>query len=542
MACSAIKRRTASAFSASDNGSIAIINNALAKPPSLDSTAAAGAFSVPALDRPRRAFSGLLVQPVVQRASSVAVSLDRLGLGTTLSQIVVLEVAGSNPVSHPSQASLLRLAFFIDGGFMSRGNVGKDQSSQLSRQRSALGPRSSEPIPAVFVKNRVAHPILYRKRLQKIERAKAGDLVAVYADGDREPFGYGVYNPRSEMSVRMLWTTPQLPDDEAWRQKLQAAVDLRRDTLKLDECSNAWRVVHSESDGLSGMMVDRFGDVISAEFFGLGLYQRAELLMPMLAEQIGAKHWIATTSPQFLSQEGCDPLPLQSEGCPGQVVIQEHGTRFRVKFEGGHKTGFFCDQRDNRRKLAEFCAGKSVLDLCCYTGGFSVQAKTLGKADEVIGVDLDESPLEVAKENANLNQARVRFVQADAFAYMREMIRNGRKFDVVVLDPPKLIRSRAEIEEGTRKHFAMNRLAMRLVKPGGLLLSCSCAGLLPDAEFQNLLVAASKATGEDLDANPGGAKPLTLQIIAKTGAAPDHPVISTCLETEYLKAVWMIIH
>jgi 23S rRNA (cytosine1962-C5)-methyltransferase len=225
-------------------------------------------------------------------------------------------------------------------------------------------------------------------------------------------------------------------------------------------------------------------------------------------------------------------------------VITEHGTRFRVHFEGGHKTGFFCDQRDNRKKLSEFCEGKSVLDLCCYTGGFAVQAKTLGKAEEVIGVDLDEDPLKAARENANLNQARARFVQADAFSYMREMIRNGRQFDVVVLDPPKLIRTRLEIEEGTRKHFAMNRLAMRLVKPGGLLLSCSCAGLLPEPEFLQLLIAASRSTGEDLESSsqrPASSKPRTLQIIAKTGAAPDHPVISNCLETEYLKAIWMIV-
>jgi 23S rRNA (cytosine1962-C5)-methyltransferase len=355
--------------------------------------------------------------------------------------------------------------------------------------------------------------------------------------------GYGLYNPRSEMSVRMLWNTPEMPDNSAWSDKLATAVRLRRDILRLESESNAWRVIHAESDGLSGLVVDRFGDVLSAETFGLGMYQRASLLMPMLSEEMGTKHWIVKTSPQFLSQEGCDPPPLKSEGCPSQVVISEHGTRFRVRFEGGHKTGFFCDQRDNRKKLAEFCQGKSVLDLCCYTGGFSVQAKTLGHAEDVTGVDLDEEPLQVARENANLNQARVRFVQADAFSYMREMIRNGRQYDVVILDPPKLIRTRVEIEEGTRKHFAMNRLAMRLVKPGGLLLSCSCAGLLPEPEFIQLLVAASRSTGDDMEGpDPDSrARPRSLQIIAKSGAAPDHPVISNCLETEYLKAVWMIV-
>lgn len=419
----------------------------------------------------------------------------------------------------------------------------KELTSQMVRQRTQLGPRSSQPIPIVHAKTRTLHPILYRKRLARIEDARPGDLVAVYAEGFQSPMGYGLYNPRSEMSVRMLWNAPEMPTDAEWSEKLAAAVALRRDVLKLDASSNAWRVVHAESDGLSGLVIDRFGDVLSAETFGLGMYQRASLLMPMLSEQIGTKHWLVKTSPQFLSQEGCDPPPLMSEGCPSQVIISEHGTRFRVRFEGGHKTGFFCDQRDNRKKLAEFCHGKSVLDLCCYTGGFSVQAKTLGNADEVIGVDLDEEPLVVARENANLNQARVRFVQADAFSYMREMIRNGRQFDVVVLDPPKLIRTRVEIEEGTRKHFAMNRLAMRLVKPGGLLLSCSCAGLLPEPEFIQLLVAASRSTGDDMEGpNPDSrARPRSLQIIAKSGAAPDHPVISSCLETEYLKAVWMIV-
>ena len=422
--------------------------------------------------------------------------------------------------------------------------TGKEQSSQMMRQRTQLGPDASSPIPIVHAKSRTWHPLLYRKRLARIEDARPGDLVAVYAEGQQQPMGYGLFNPRSEMSVRMLWNSPELPTDPDWAEKLRAAVSLRRDMLKLDAASNAWRVIHAESDGLSGLVVDRFGDVLSAETFSLGMYQRASRLMPMLAEQAGTKHWMVRPSPQFLSQEGCEPPPLASDGCPSQVVISEHGTRFRVRFEGGHKTGFFCDQRDNRKKLAEFCEGKTVLDLCCYTGGFAVQAKTLGKAEDVIGVDLDEEPLKLARENANLNQARAKFVQADAFSYMREMIRNGRQFDVVVLDPPKLIRTRLEIEEGTRKHFAMNRLAMRLVKPGGLLLSCSCAGLLPEPEFLQLLISASRASGEDLDAAGIGAvraKPRTLQIIAKTGAAADHPVISSCPETEYLKAIWMIV-
>lgn len=434
-------------------------------------------------------------------------------------------------------------------GERSAGDVGAEgvvraageSGGQLVRQRGQLGPRAAEPIPVVRMKSRSLHPLMYRRRMEDSGGAKAGDLVAVYAEQQSQPFGYGLFNSRSELCVRLLWHGAELPGDEAWRAKLQSAAAMRVETLKLSSQASAWRVVHAESDGLSGLVVDNFAGVLSAEAFSLGMYQRGSLLLPMLAEITGAKHWLLRTSPQFLSQEGCDPPELKSEGCPGNVIIQEYGTRFRVRFDGGHKTGFFCDQRENRRRLADFCAGKTVLDLCCYTGGFSIQSKVLGEAAEVTGVDLDEEPLEVARENANLNQARVRFVQADIFSYMREMLRNGRQFDVVILDPPKLIRSRMEIEDGTRKHFAMNRLAMRLVKPGGLLLSCTCAGLLPESEFLQLLSAAARSPGDEADGGGHVSAPRSFQLIARTGAAPDHPVLSTCPETEYLKAAWMIM-
>jgi 23S rRNA (cytosine1962-C5)-methyltransferase len=236
-----------------------------------------------------------------------------------------------------------------------------------------------------------------------------------------------------------------------------------------------------------------------------------------------------------LSQEGCNPVSRASAELPSQITIEEYGTRFRVRFEEGHKTGFFCDQRENRKRLAEFCAGKDVLDLCCYTGGFAIQAARLGNAAQVTGVDLDHAPLKLAKENANLNQVRVKFAQADVFSYMRDMQNHGRQFDVVVLDPPKLIRTRTEIEEGTRKHFALNRLAMQLVRPGGILLSCSCAGLLQETEFVSLIVAASRRANDD--GGPGR----EIRMLGKSGAAADHPVIGSCLETEYLKAVWMVV-
>ncbi len=412
---------------------------------------------------------------------------------------------------------------------------------ELSRQR-ALAPDPAAPIPAIFVRSPTWHPFLYRKRIERVEKARPGDLAAVYGPDERV-LGYALYNPRSEIAARMVFYGEDLPDDAAWQKKLDDAVDLRHGLLRLQDVTNAYRVVYAEADGLPGLMVDRLSDVLSAEAYTLGMYQRAEAILARLTSALGTQHTVVRPSPQFLSQEGYEPPGFASPELPAEVTVHEYGTRFRVRFAAGHKTGFFCDQRENRRRLADFCEGRTVLDLCCYTGGFAVQAKCLGKAADVTGVDLDEEPLKLARENANLNQARIRFVQDDAFAYMREMLRLSRAYDVVVLDPPKLIRSRAELEEGTRKHFDLNRLAMRLVRPGGLMLSCCCSGLLKEPDFVQLLRQSAYQAGELISAatedasEKHAARPM--QILARTGAAADHPIAAAVPETEYLKAVWM---
>jgi 23S rRNA (cytosine1962-C5)-methyltransferase len=333
------------------------------------------------------------------------------------------------------------------------------------------------------------------------------------------------------------------PDETFWDELLDRAVSLRRDFLKLDATTDAYRVIHAESDGFPGLMVDKLGDVLSAEAFSLGLYQRAGDILERLEKRLGTKHRILRTSPQFSSQEGWELPDVLSADAPKKTTIHEFGTRFRIHLEEGHKTGFFCDQRENRQRLASFCAGKTVLDLCCYSGGFAVQAKKLGQAEEVTGVDLDEKAIAMAKENANLNQARVRFVHADAFAYMRDMLANQRQYDVVILDPPKLIRNRLELEEGTRKHFSLNKLAMQLVAPGGLLLTCTCAGLLSNHDFQELVSTAARQCGKVIapateELNERRAARFS-QIITRTGAAADHPVATHCPETDYLYAIWL---
>jgi 23S rRNA (cytosine1962-C5)-methyltransferase len=381
-------------------------------------------------------------------------------------------------------------------------------------------------LPQIPVRSPTRHPFLYRKRLGTFDRrARHGDLVQLVI-GEGEVFGYGLFNPRAEITVRLLSMGPEPPREEWWSAMLSDAVALRRDTLKLDRVTTAYRLVHAEGDGLSGFVADKFGDVLSIEVFSLAIYQRVDALAPLLAELCGARHWVVRCAPQSLEHEGFHADPYGSPGHPAQAVVEEFGTRFRIEFGQGHKTGYFCDQRDNRRRAAELCAGRSVLDACCYTGGFALQAAALGGAADVTGVDLDEQAIAVARQNAKLNRRQIRFVHADAFPYLRDMQRNGRAYEVVILDPPKFIRTRDEHEEGRQKYFDLNRLAMQSIAPGGWLVTCTCSGLLGARDFQQTVSAAV----------PGSRR---ARIVDRTGAAADHPVAANCLEGEYLQALWL---
>jgi 23S rRNA (cytosine1962-C5)-methyltransferase len=203
--------------------------------------------------------------------------------------------------------------------------------------------------------------------------------------------------------------------------------------------------------------------------------------------------------------------------------------RFQIDLTHGHKTGFFCDQRENRLGLTHFTPGARVLDLCAYTGGFGVYAATLGKAESVICVDLDEDAIALAQRNANLNKVPkdvLETVHADVFVYLRQMQATSKTFDVVVLDPPKLIHSQDEIDEGRMKYFDMNRLALLAVKPGGVLVTCSCSGLMSAEDFVTVLRGAARGARR------------RVQILRQTGPGPDHPVMTDCPESGYLKCVW----
>ena len=384
-------------------------------------------------------------------------------------------------------------------------------------------------LPTVAIRSAGHHPFVYRKMV--IGPAGAGwpsdgDLVRV-VDRDGIPVGFGLWNGRSQINLRLLTNAVEPPRADFWRARLEAAVRLRRVMLGLDEATDAYRLVHAEGDGLSGLIVDRFDDVLSVEIFSLGMYQRIGPILDLLRPMAGAAHFRVGVDERIALAEDFPGRPLASPGAPAKATIRENGVRFRVHFEGGHKTGFFCDQRDNRLALARHCGDRRVLDLCSYSGGFGIYALVRGGAKQVTCVDLDEKAVAMARENANLNQVRPALVHADAFGYMRQMGANGSRYDVVVLDPPKLIPGRLDIASGKRKYFDLNVLAMGLVEPGGLLLTCSCSGLLSAEEFLILLRAAARQAGR------------SAQVLAVNGASADHPVGLEALEGSYLKAVWL---
>jgi 23S rRNA (cytosine1962-C5)-methyltransferase len=384
----------------------------------------------------------------------------------------------------------------------------------------------SETLPQIRLKiaRRSAHPWIFQKMVEKpASRLPAGSVVDI-ADRDGQWVGRGFYNGHSRIALRVLTSDQnELIDAEFFKRRLDHAIALRRSWLGLDAVSDAYRLVHSEGDGLSGLVVDRFGSAIVLEFFAAGMYRFRDAIQDALRTHYPecSFYWFAEDHVQ--KQESFD---CRSPEAPAPAIITEHGLRFRVAPGSKHKTGFFLDQRDNRKTLAALCPGKKVLDLCCNTGGFAVYAKALGQAEEVIGIDLDEQALAMAKQNANLNQARIRFVQADLFAWLREVLPGGHRFDVVVLDPSKQTRDREEIGYALKRYLDMNRLALQAIVPGGQFLTCSCTGLIREEDFLETLRRAAWQAGR------------SLQIWRISGAGPDHPFLVHIPEGRYLKAIF----
>lgn len=385
-------------------------------------------------------------------------------------------------------------------------------------------PAAALPVVKLKIERRSAHPWVFQKMVERpAARIPPGSVVDVI-DASGQWVARALYNGHSRIALRVLTADPnEAVDDAFFARRLGAAIAFRRDTLKLDAVTDAYRLVHSEADGLSGLVVDRFGDTLVLEFFAAGMYkQRAAITAALAAHYPGARFYHFAEE-HVGKQESFDCRPPEP---PPPGVVTEHGLRFRVAPGSKHKTGFFVDQRDNRLALSTFCAGKRVLDICCNTGGFGVYAKAKGGAAEVVGLDLDEQAIDMAKQNAKLNGAAIRYVQADLFAWLRDIIPNGERFDTVVLDPAKLTRDREDVQTALKKYCDMNRLALHVVKPGGVLLTCSCTGLVSEPDFLESVRRAAWQAGR------------AIQVFKISGAAPDHPFLLSVPEGRYLKAVF----
>jgi 23S rRNA (cytosine1962-C5)-methyltransferase len=390
--------------------------------------------------------------------------------------------------------------------------------------------RSAWPRPWAQLKYVTFQPAIFPRLLGKVSPdARPGDWVSVF-DKNGAPLGAGLFNPRAKIPLRVVAHGAQPIGEAYFERALRRAVALRRERFALDASTDAYRLVNSDGDGLSGLTIDRYADVLFCEVVSLGMAQRLPAWLPLLHELAGTRFARVHVDHDLGSLEGIKPSTFKetNAAAPRSVKIRENGVRYEVDFDEGHKTGFFCDQRENRRALARLVTGARLLDLCAYTGGFSLCAKVLGGADEVTSVDLDETAVAQARRNANLNQVRLNLVHADAFAYARQMQVNGEAWDVVVLDPPKFIFTREPPgnREGRQKYEDLNQLALGLVRPGGLFVTCSCSGLLSLEDFEQHVIRAAHRLGR------------RLQFFDRTGPGPDHPVYSNSLEGRYLKVLW----
>ncbi len=376
------------------------------------------------------------------------------------------------------------------------------------------------------VRNR--HPWVFSGAIRTIEGAfEPGDIVSVRAH-DGQFLGRGYINPRSQITVRMLTGLDEAIDQAFWRRRLQQALALRHEIIDRRE-TTAYRLVNAESDGLPGLIVDRYNDFVSIQALTLGVERRKKMLVELIEELAKPRGIIERSDVDVRVKEGLPATVgvLAGEAPPDLVEIREHGRRFLVDLMRGHKTGFYLDQRENRRRLAEYAHGREVLNAFAYTGGFGVYAATAG-ATSVVHIDSSEDALALARQNvalSNTSGGSHVYVVGDAFQVLREYRDAGRQFDLVVLDPPKFAHTKSQVEDACRGYKDINWLAFRLLRPGGILFTFSCSGVVSADLFQKVVFGAAMDAGCDA------------HVLEKLSQSPDHPFRLSFPEGEYLKGL-----
>jgi 23S rRNA (cytosine1962-C5)-methyltransferase len=375
------------------------------------------------------------------------------------------------------------------------------------------------------------HPWVFSGAIEKLSgKPGAGDTVAVQS-ADGKLLAKAAYSPKSQIRAR-VWTFDDEEVDAAFfRARLEQAIALRA-ALPASRHTNALRLVHGESDGLPGLIVDRYADVLVAQFLAAGVERWREPILDLLAELTACEAVFERSDAEVRTLEGLAPRVgfFRGNRNASRCPIVEYGLNFRVDVEQGQKTGFFLDQRENRQRVRELAAGREVLDGFSYTGGFSIAALA-GGAARVTAIESSAAALEVARDNlaANpLDAGKVEFIQGDVFGELRRLRDRGARFQMVVLDPPKFAPTAAQARNAARAYKDINLLALKLLAPGGLLATFSCSGGVSPELFQSIVAGAA------LDAGAHA------RIIERFGAAADHPVALEFPEGEYLKGLLVV--
>jgi 23S rRNA (cytosine1962-C5)-methyltransferase len=368
------------------------------------------------------------------------------------------------------------------------------------------------------------HPWVFSGAVAKVQGDPApGDTIGVWS-ATGELLATAAYSPRSQIVAR-VWDWGERAIDGAFFYQRAALAASQRRALVGE--AGAMRLVHGESDGLPGVVADRYGDTIVLQLNSAGAERWRDALADALLAASGASRVWERSDADVRELEGLPPVtgPLRGARDPARIVIDEEGVRFAIDLAGGHKTGFYLDQRDNRRQLRALAAGRDVLDCFCYTGGFALNA-VAGGASSVVAVDSSAEALGLARGNAELNQlAQPEWMEGDVFQLLRKLRDSRRSFDLVVLDPPKLAPTAAHATRAARAYKDINLLALKLLRPGGLLMTFSCSGGISPDLFQKIIAGAALDAGADA------------QVVAHLGAAADHPVALNFPEGEYLKGL-----
>ncbi|HEY6565853.1 MAG TPA: class I SAM-dependent rRNA methyltransferase [Pirellulaceae bacterium] len=389
----------------------------------------------------------------------------------------------------------------------------------MSLPQVHLRPRKAQPFFA-------HHPWVLDTAIARVV-GSASDGAPVDLLSDKGPWiARGLYNQASRIRVRLYsWNPEEELDASFWRERIQKAIGLRV-SLGLVSPTTATRLVFSEADRLSGLVVDRFGPVVVIQPNARGIAERLDMIVDLVREATRPSAIVVRVDASTQRKEGMQVTTGQVWGDPIDEVIfvEEHGLRYGVEVLSGQKTGFYLDQRENRRAAAALMHGRSVLDVCCYSGGFALAAAKLGQATDVLGIDVSEHAVALARANADLNGiANAQFRAGDMFESMEQLLREGRRFGAVILDPPKFVKGKFGAAQALRAYHHLNRLGIRLLEPDGILVTCSCSGSVGRLDFSEMLFGVSTREKRDI------------QVLAQLGAAPDHPTLLTCPETEYLK-------